>query len=179
MRVHWLFWLFYWLYWLSAFGLKQRWLAMTLTVTGTPVSRVGHLMCTDNTLANNYYGHWDFPGPGPPTFHLFPAGLAPWAHLTCLFKKLERCLGCTAWDVEIQSNLPEREFHCNTLPKTLQRRSAECTVQQTSWSSWCLQIWTDRVLPPRRIRDNGWIFPYIRYPATGSRSWILLWPMLY
>ena len=50
------------------------------------------------------------------TSHLFPAGLALWAHLTCLFEKLERCLGCTARDVEIQSNLSEREFHCNTLP---------------------------------------------------------------
>ena len=60
MRVHWLLWLFYWLYWLSTFGLKRRWLAMTLTVTGTPVSRVGRLMCTDSTLANYYYGHWDF-----------------------------------------------------------------------------------------------------------------------
>ena len=78
---------------------------------------------------NNYYGHWDFPGPCRPTIsrtsHLFPAGLAPWAHLTCLFKKLERSLGCTARDVEIQSYLSEREFHCNTLPTTLQRRSAE------------------------------------------------------
>ena len=75
--------------------------------------------------ANNYYGHWDFPGPRPTISHLFPAGLAPWAHLTCLFKMFERCLGCTAQDVEIQSNLSEQEFHCDTLPTTLQQKSAE------------------------------------------------------
>ena len=72
---------------------------------------------------NNYYGHWDFPGPGLQ----FPGHLISflWAYLTRLFKKLECCLGCTAQDVEIQSNPSEREFHCNTLPTTLQRRSGE------------------------------------------------------
>ena len=90
---------------------------MTLTVTGTPVFRVGRLMCPTITGTVIFQDQAQF--------YLFPAGLVPWAYLTCLFKKLECCLGCTARDVEIQSNLSECEFHCNTLSKTLQRRSAK------------------------------------------------------
>ena len=37
-----------------------------------------------------------------------------------------------------------------------------------------LQIWTDHVL----LQGASWIFPNIGYPATGSRSWILLRPTL-
>ena len=68
---------------------------------------------------NNYYGHWDFPGPGLQ----FPG------HLISFLLGWSRGLtspvcskSCTAQDVEIQSNPSEREFHCNT---TLQRRSGE------------------------------------------------------
>ena len=58
---------------------------MTLTVTGTPVSRVGRLMCTDSTLTTITRA-LGFSRTRPTisrTSRLFPAGLAPWAHLTC------------------------------------------------------------------------------------------------
>ena len=87
---------------------------MTVTVTGTPVIRVGRLMCTDSTTITGTAIFQD-----QAQSHLFPPGLVPWAYLTCLFKKVECFLG------RIQSNLSEREFHCNTLSTTLQERSAE------------------------------------------------------
>ena len=99
---------------------------MTLTVTGMPGFRVGRLICMDSTLTN-------ITGTGifQDQAHNFQdiSSLSCWVgpvvspHLS---NKLERCLGCTARDVEIQSNLSERQFHCNMLPTTLQRRSAKC-----------------------------------------------------
>ena len=149
--------------------LKWKWLAMTLTVTGTAVLRVGCLMCTDSTTNTSTAIFQD-----QAQSHLFLAGLVPWAYLTCLFKQFE-CLGCTARDVEIQSKLSEWEFHWNTLLTTLQRRSAESIHWLASWFGrhrdrpgvYKFEVTTFTI---KRILD----FPYIRYPATGSRSWILL-----
>ena len=81
-------------------GLKRRWLAMTLTVTGTAVFRVGRLMCTDSTTITGTAFQ------DQAQSYLFPVGSVLWAYLTCLFKEFE-CLGCTARDVEIQSKLSE------------------------------------------------------------------------
>ena len=78
---------------------------MTLTVTGMPVSRVVCLMCTNSMLTTITITGFSRTRPTISlTSHLFPAG---WAQLTCLFKKVERCLGCTARDVGIQNNLSE------------------------------------------------------------------------
>ena len=65
--------------------------------------------------------YWGFPGPGSQyksrQHRLGISFLSCWvgpvdsSHLS---KKLDRRLGSTAWNVEVQSNLSEREFHCNT-----------------------------------------------------------------
>ena len=52
-----------------------------LTVTGTAVFQVGRLMCTDSTTITGTAIFQD-----QAQSHLFPAGLVPWAYLTCLFK---------------------------------------------------------------------------------------------
>ena len=121
----------------------------------------------------NYYGHCNFPGPGPVSplsCWVGPVGLPHMSVQT----KLEWCLGCTARDVEIQSNLSEWEFHCNTLSTTLQRRSAEyADLRPGSTDIMIVLVFTNLKWPcftARRILDNGWIFFHIRYPATGSRS---------
>ena len=83
---------------------------MTLTVTGTLVSRVGRLMCMDSTLTTRFSRtRMTIPG-----------------YLICFLLGWPRRLTspvCSqssnaVWagrDVEIQSNLSEREFHCSTV----------------------------------------------------------------
>ena len=98
--------------------------------------------------------YWGFPGPGSQyksrQHRLGISFLSCWvgpvdsSHLS---KKLDRRLGSTAWNVEVQSNLSEREFHCNTrLSNEGQVSTLTCVrVQQKSWSSWGLQIQTNRI----------------------------------
>ena len=156
--VHWLLWLFYWLYWLA--GLKRRWLAMTLTVTRTPVLQVGRSF--DVYEQYNYYRHCDFPGPGPVWSFLlgWSNGLT---YLTC--SKSSNVVWAVLHEMlkfrTIFLNESSIAIRCQWLFNEGQPNTLTCVlVQQTSWSSWCLQIRSDCILPRGApCMDNGWSSP--------------------
>ena len=114
--------------------LKQKWPAMILTVTWTPVSRVGHLM-----YVNNYYGHWDFPGPVLQFPGHFISFLLGWSHgltsTVCskssnvVWAVLHKMLRFRA----ICLNESSIAIHCRQLSNEGQANTLTCIlVQQTS-----------------------------------------------
>ena len=81
---------------------------MILTVTGTLLSRVGRLMCMDSTLPTRFSRtRMTIPG-------YLISFLLGWPYrLTSPVCSQSSNVVWGGRDVEIQSNLSEREFHCN------------------------------------------------------------------
>ena len=150
--VHCLLWLFDWLlYWL---------LIVRLRVEAEMVGHDPYCYWDANfptrsfdVYVNNYYGHWDFPGPCPEFPGHLISFLLGWArgltHLSVQKFWMLFGLYCTrCWDSEqsFRTRVPlqyvarrlSNDSHPNTLTCVL--------VQQTWWSSWFSQIWTYRVL---------------------------------
>ena len=122
---------------------------MTLTVTGTLLLQAGCLMCTDSTTIT---GTVIFQAQAQS--HFFPAGLVPWAYLTCLLKivvsaVLHEMLRFRA----IFLNENSIAIHCRRLFNEGQLNTLTCIlVQQTSWLCYKFEVTT---FTARHILDNG------------------------
>ena len=104
----------------------------------------------------NYYRHCDFPGPGPVSSLSCWVGPVGLPHLSVQKVRMFGLYCTRCWDSEqtfwmrvpleyVVDDSPTKVSRINTLTYVL--------VQQTSWSSRCLQVWSDRVLP----RSTSWI----------------------
>ena len=116
--------------------------------------------------------HWDFPAPGPQfSGHLIPSCILGWplsvqkAWTLFGLHVLHEMLRLRA----IFLNESSIAMCCRRLSNEGQSNTLTCVlVQQTLWSFWCLQIWTDRVLP----RGSPWIkaaFPLHRVSCHGKQ----------
>ena len=109
---------------------------------------------------DNYYRHWDFSGPGPQfPGHLISLVLGwPCGLTSPVSSKSFNVVWAILHDMlrfrAIFLNESSIAIRCRWLSNKGQPNTLTCVlIQQTSWPSWCLQIWTDHILP----RGASWI----------------------